>query len=43
MLSNGEYFEGTFNDDMIQGPGTFFCKKGDVIRGIWSNNHLISQ
>mgnify|MGYP000211506929 CR=1 FL=1 len=43
MLSNGEYFEGTFDNDMVEGPGAFHCKDGRVIKGIWKQNHLVSQ
>jgi hypothetical protein len=41
MLSNGEYFEGTFCDDMVKGPGIFYCRNGTVVKGVWNNNHLI--
>ena len=43
MLSNGQYFEGTFNNDMVEGPGTFHRKNGQVIKGVWRQNHLVSQ
>jgi len=26
MFSNGEYFEGTFVNDMVEGPGVFYRK-----------------
>lgn len=41
MLSNGEYFEGTFDNDMVEGPGVFYCKNGNIIRGFWKHNQLI--
>lgn len=34
MLTNGEYFIGNFNQDIIEGKGKFFGKKG-VIKGTW--------
>lgn len=42
MLSNGEYFEGTFNNDMVEGPGNFYCKNGKIVKGIWRQNHFVS-
>lgn len=33
MLSNGEYFIGTFENDMVEGPGQFYRKDGSVISG----------
>jgi len=31
MLSNGEYFEGDFHNDRIQGLGKFYNCEGKVI------------
>lgn len=40
MLSNGEYFEGTFVNDIVEGPGVFYLKN-KTIKGIWSNNQFL--
>lgn len=34
MLTNDEYFIGSFHQDMIEGNGKFFAKNG-VVKGIW--------
>ena len=41
MLTNGEMFEGDFNNDRIQGFGKFFMKDGTIIEGIWRDSKLI--
>lgn len=43
MLSNGEYIEGQFNNDMLEGPGVFYCKDGKTVKGVWRQNHLVSK
>lgn len=40
MLTNGEYFVGNFNEDMISGVGKFFSKSGQI-KGEWEANQLI--
>lgn len=35
LLSNGERFEGAFQDDLIQGQGTFYSLDGEIIKGEW--------
>jgi hypothetical protein len=35
-LSNGEYFQGMFEDDVIQGEGMFFKKNKEIFKGIWN-------
>lgn len=42
MLSNGEYFEGTFENDMVEGPGAFYRKDGAIIKGTWQSNQYTS-
>lgn len=41
MLTNGEWFEGDFHNDRIQGFGKFFMLDGTVIEGIWKDSKLI--
>lgn len=36
-LADGSKFEGNFNQDNADGPGTFF-KRNQMIPGIWRNN-----
>lgn len=40
MFSNGEYFEGTFVNDMVEGPGVFH-RKNQTIKGNWKNNQFV--
>jgi hypothetical protein len=42
VLSNDEYFEGSFYEDMIDGRGKFVGRKG-VVRGTWEANKLIQM
>lgn len=42
MLSNGEYYVGDFDDDMIHGKGKFYSKDR-IIHGRWETNHLVQQ
>lgn len=41
MLENGEYFEGDFHSDRINGQGKFINLEGEIIHGIWKDNVLI--
>jgi len=41
-FSNGEFFEGNFKDDMVEGEGVFSSRDGQKIHGNWSENHLQS-
>ena len=41
-MSNGEVFEGTFEGDYAEGEGVFSRTNGQIIRGRWSKNKLIS-
>ena len=34
-LTNGECFEGMFNEDSINGSGRFITMHDEVIEGIW--------
>lgn len=36
MLSNGEYYEGEFKNDLVSGKGTFFKQDGTIVKGVWS-------
>lgn len=40
-LSNGEFFEGDFHNDRIQGFGKFTTRENKVIEGIWRESKLI--
>lgn len=40
MLENGEYFEGDFYADRINGQGKFVNLEGETIHGIWRDNVL---
>ena len=40
MLTNGEYYVGSFSQDMIQGSGRYFGKNG-IVKGYWEGNHLV--
>ena len=40
FLSNGEYLQGTFDHDMVEGFGTFYLTNGKI-RGTWSKNYFI--
>ena len=42
FLSNSEYFEGHFQDDYIDGEGTFTCLDGRQITNTWVQNKLIN-
>lgn len=42
-LQNGEYFEGNFEADLATGPGVFYTQDGRKVKGIWSQNKLISE
>ncbi len=37
-LSNGEFFEGEFRNDYVQGFGTFVTQRGARIQGFWQSN-----
>ena len=41
VFSNGEYFVGNFQKDMVDGPGEFYRMNGEVVRGAWSQNQLV--
>ena len=41
-LSNSERFQGTFQCDLIHGPGTYFTlQPNNLVNGIWYNNVLM--
>lgn len=40
FLANGEYFEGEFVNDSIDGNGDFYRLKGGVITGEWNKGLL---
>ena len=41
MLSNGETYEGEFENDKVDGQGKFTTQTGEVVIGIWKNNRLL--
>jgi len=41
LFSNGEFFIGNFATDLVDGPGEFHMKNGQVMKGIWSQNQLV--
>ena len=41
ILSNKEKFYGTFENDIINGKGSFMKTDGTIISGIWENNKLV--
>lgn len=40
FLTNGEKYEGEFNDGMIDGEGVFYSQDNDILRGVWSDGIL---
>lgn len=40
QFSNGEVFEGTFKEDMVEGEGVFYRRNRERIHGIWHENRL---
>lgn len=43
MLSNGEYYEGEFKNDQVNGKGQFHCQDGTVVKGLWSEGFFIKE
>lgn len=41
VLSNGERFEGSFRNDVIEGKGIFYLMDGREVVGEWKNNYLV--
>lgn len=41
FFSNGEYYEGHFEADVINGKGTFHTMDGEKVIGVWRDNHLV--
>lgn len=39
-LTNGERFDGTFEDGTIEGPGQFYTLSGEIISGYWKDGIL---
>ena len=39
-LTNGEKFDGTFEDGTIEGNGTFYTQNGDQVQGYWKDGIL---
>ena len=42
VLSNGEEFIGNFQRDMAEGYGEFTKINGEVQKGVWKQNKLVS-
>jgi hypothetical protein len=42
-FSNGELFEGSFVEDMVQGEGMFYCRDGQRIHAVWMENQLVQM
>lgn len=38
--SQGERYEGAWQNDLMQGEGRFFTKHNDVIAGLWHENNF---
>jgi hypothetical protein len=43
MLENGEWFEGGFHEDKINGKGKFVNLEGEVIYGRWKENIMVEE
>ncbi len=43
MLENGEWFEGGFHEDKINGKGKFVNLEGEVIYGRWKDNIMVEE
>jgi hypothetical protein len=43
MLENGEWFEGEFYEDKINGKGKFANLEGEVICGRWKDNIMVEE
>ena len=43
MLSNGEYYEGEYKNDIVHGKGTFYRLNGTSVKGVWMDGQLIKQ
>ena len=39
-LTNGERFDGTFEDGTIEGEGTYYTVDGNLIHGYWKDGVL---
>lgn len=43
MLENGEWFEGEFHNDRINGEGKFTNLEGETICGVWKENVMVEM
>ena len=43
MLSNGEFYEGEFKNDQVNGKGQFHRQDGSVVKGMWSEGFFIRE
>jgi hypothetical protein len=43
VFTNGDTYEGQFNNDLIDGPGTFTKQNGEQIKGVWSQNQMVEM
>ena len=37
---NGDYYEGSFLNDTLQGKGCYHWENGDKVEGFWMNNKI---
>ncbi|KRX10097.1 Protein kinase-like domain [Pseudocohnilembus persalinus] len=42
-FTNGEFFQGQFYHNKIDGNGIFYTYRGNIIKGKWKDNRLIQQ
>jgi hypothetical protein len=39
-LTNGEFYRGSFANDLVDGEGQFKKMNGSIVRGVWSEGLL---
>jgi hypothetical protein len=42
-FANGDKFIGNFSKDIAEGEGSFYCRNGDIVKGVWSKNIFIGS
>jgi hypothetical protein len=40
-LTNGEVFEGHFDNNQVNGEGHYYKKDGEVVKGMWEYGIMI--
>ena len=43
FFSNGEYYEGNFDGDVVNGRGLYHTMSGEGVGGVWQENHLVKR